>query len=115
MNKHALKVYGRLVEFLKDANKWAEADVELVELAANVRAEIDSLQEFIDLHGTTYEVITRTGEIMHKHRPQHQQLTDARTRYLTILRDLGLTPAARSKVQQVESEENVLDVLLGSK
>ena len=115
MNKQAKQIFKRLTEFLQDQNKHEAADVELIELAANVRAEIDTLQTFVDLHGTTYESITRTGEIMYKHRPQHQQLVDARTRYLTILRDLGLTPAARNKVAQVESEENVLATLLNNK
>ena len=115
MNKAAQKVYKRLTAYLREANKHAQADTELLELAANVRAEIDILQEYIDLHGTTYEAISRTGEVMHMHRPQHQQLVDARTRYLTILRDLGLTPAARNKVTQVEGEESLLDNLLSSK
>jgi P27 family predicted phage terminase small subunit len=115
MNKEAKKIYARLTAWLQDQNKYQAADVELIELAANVRAELDGLQAFIDKHGTTYEVVTRTGDVLHKHRPQHQQLVDGRTRYLTILRDLGLTPAARSKVGQIESEENVLDALLGSK
>tara|TARA_R100000353_G_C6345401_1_gene151645 strand:- start:124 stop:471 length:348 start_codon:yes stop_codon:yes gene_type:complete len=115
MNKAAQKIYNRLTTYLQEANKLAEADTELLQLAANVRAEIDGLQEYIDMHGSTYESITRTGEIMHKHRPQHQQLVDARTRYLTILRDLGLTPAARNKVTQVENEESVLESLLNTK
>ena len=115
MNKQAQIIYERLTEWLKDSNKHAEPDAELLEMAANVRAEIDTLQNFIDQNGTTYETITRTGETMHKHRPQHQQLVDARTRYLTILRDLGLTPAARNKVAQLESGDNILDALLDSK
>ena len=115
MNKAATVIYNRLTAYLKEQNKYADPDEELVTLAANVRAEIDALQEFVNLHGTVYECITRTGEVMHKHRPQHQQLVDARTRYLTILRDLGLTPAARSKVGQIESEDNVLDALLNAK
>ena len=115
MNKAAQKVYDRLTTYLQEANKHSEPDTELLELAANVRAEIDTLQTYIDKHGTTYEAVSRTGEVMHKHRPQHQQLVDARTRYLTILRDLGLTPAARNKVTQVESEESLLDNLLSSK
>ena len=115
MNERAKEIYDRLTAWLQEANKHAAADAELIELAANVRAEIDELQAFVNDHGTTYESITRTGEVMHKHRPQHQQLTDARTRYLTILRDLGLTPAARSKVAQIEAEDSILDTLLGSK
>ena len=115
MKQQAQEIHARLVEYLKDQNKYQDADRELIDMAANVRAEVDTLQAFVDQNGTTYEVVTRTGETVHKHRPQHQQLTDARTRYLTILRDLGLTPAARSKVGQVEGEESVLDVLLGAK
>jgi P27 family predicted phage terminase small subunit len=115
MNKAAQTIYDRLTVWLKEQNKHQEPDAELLELAANVRAEIDTLQDYINMHGTTYEAISRTGEVMHKHRPQHQQLVDARTRYLTILRDLGLTPAARNKVTQVDSEESLLDNLLQSK
>jgi len=115
MNKKAKVIFERLTFWLQESNKHQETDSELIEMAANVRAEIDTLQDFIDKNGTTYECITRTGEAMHKHRPQHQQLADGRTRYLTILRDLGLTPAARNKVAQLESGDNILDVLLDSK
>tara|TARA_R100001086_G_C11724509_1_gene227861 strand:+ start:56 stop:403 length:348 start_codon:yes stop_codon:yes gene_type:complete len=115
MNKKAEIIYERLSAWLQESNKYSEADNELIEMAANVRAELDVLQEFIDKNGTTYECITRTGEVMYKHRPQHQQLVDGRTRYLTILRDLGLTPAARNKVAQLESGDNILDSLLQSK
>ena len=115
MKEQAQNIYDRLTAYLKEQNKHAEADGELLTLAANVRAEIDELQAYIDDHGTTYEAVSRTGEVMHKHRPQHQQLVDARTRYLTILRDLGLTPAARNKVTQVEGEESLLDTLLAGK
>ena len=115
MNKEALIIYERLSAWLIEHNKYAEPDNELIEMAANVRAELDVLQDFINKNGTTYECISRTGEVMHKHRPQHQQLVDGRTRYLTILRDLGLTPAARNKVTQIESSDNLLDNLLSSK
>ena len=115
MKEETLIIYERLSAWLQESNKYAEADNELIEMASHVRAELDVLQNFIDKHGTTYECITRTGEVMHKHRPQHQQLVDGRTRYLTILRDLGLTPAARNKVAQLESGDNILDALLESK
>lgn len=115
MDKPTKQIFTRLTTFLQQANKYEEQDVELIELAAHVRRELDILQDYIVCHGTTYECITRTGEVMHKHRPQHQQLVDARTRYLTILRDLGLTPAARAKVNVVESDENELADLLSAK
>ena len=115
MKKETKEIYNRLTAWLNEANKYKEPDNELLEIAANVKYEIDSLQAYIDINGTTYEAISRTGEVMHKHRPQHQQLVDARARYLIILRDLGLTPAARDKVSQVESTDNLLDNLLQSK
>jgi len=115
MKKETIKIYKRLTAWLEDANKYKQPDNELLEVAANVKHEIDILQAYIDKNGTTYEAISRTGEVMHKHRPQHQQLVDARARYLIILRDLGLTPAARDKVNQVESNDNLLDNLLQSK
>lgn len=115
MNKPTKKIFDRLTQYMKAANKHEEPDAELLEMAAHVRNELNQLQEFVNLHGTTYESINRTGEVMHKHRPQHQQLTEARTRYLTILRDLGLTPAARARVTVVEQEEDELQNLLSAK
>ena len=115
MKQEALVIFERLTAYLQEQHKHEEPDCELIEMAANVKAEINELQDFVDQNGTTYIAVSRTGEQMHKHRPQYQQLVDARTRYLTILRDLGLTPAARNKVAQVESSENVLDSLLAAK
>ena len=51
-----------------------------LEMMAAVIHEIHVLQKFVNKHGTTYQVIGRSGDIYSKHRPEHQQLVEARHR-----------------------------------
>lgn len=51
-----------------------------LEMMAAVIYEIRHLQKFINKHGTTYQVVGRSGDIYSKHRPEHQQLVEARHR-----------------------------------
>jgi len=42
--------------------------------------------------------------LLTKHRPEHQQLVEARGRLLTFIRELGMSPTARNRVQ-IELDE----------
>lgn len=52
-------------------------DLRLEIMAATID-EIQTLQRFVNKHGTTYQVIGRSGDVYSKHRPEHQQLVEAR-------------------------------------
>ena len=60
-----------------------------IELLACALEEARDLQAYVNKHGTTYEVIGKSGDIYTKHRPEHQQLTEARQRVAQLARSLS--------------------------
>lgn len=59
-----------------------------LELLACTLVEARDLQRFTNEHGTTYDVVGRSGDVYTKHRPQHQQLQDARQRAAQLARGI---------------------------
>lgn len=111
--KHRRNAAARLLFRLLDkAGHIADVDRYAVRLTAAVLVEVEALQAFCDQHGTTYEVVGRSGDVYTKHRPEHQQLNDARTRLLALLRELGMTPAARRRIEREERTSDPLAELL---
>ena len=87
-------------------------DVFLVRLTSIVWCEMLILQKFVDHYGTTYEILSKSGDIYTKHRPEHQQLVECRTRLLTLFKELGMSPAGRSRVLvEVEELDEIAELL----
>jgi hypothetical protein len=59
-----------------------------LELLASLLDELRTLQKFVNKHGTTYEVIGKSGDIYSKHRPEHQQLNEARQKVAQLARSI---------------------------
>ncbi len=93
-----------LTHKLRTAGHLNPIDALLVKQTALVWVESERLQKYCDKYGTTYEVVGRSGDVYTKHRPEHQQLVESRTRLLTLLKELGATPSSRKRVE-VKSEE----------
>ena len=66
----------------------------------------------IDEKGYTYEFHNRDGGTMTKHRPEHQMLVESRSKYLVVLKELGMTPAARKRIEvDVEIDDELENLL----
>ena len=62
--------------------------------------------------GYTYEFHNRDGGTMTKHRPEHQMLVESRSKYLVVLKELGMTPAARKRIEvDVEIDDELENLL----
>ncbi len=66
----------------------------------------------IDENGYTYETVNRAGDTMTKHRPEHQMLVESRSKYLVVLKELGMTPAARKRIEVDVEIDDELEQLL---
>jgi len=107
------KAAARLIlRILDKAGHVGAVDGIAVQLAASLLVEVESLQRFADQYGTTYTVVGRSGDVYNKSRPEHQQLNEARTRLLALLRELGMTPAARRRIHIEQHETDELTRLL---
>ena len=69
-------------------------------------------QALIDEKGYTYEFKNRDGGTMTKHRPEHQMLVESRSKYLVVLKELGMTPAARKRIEVEVEMDDELEQLL---
>ena len=52
---------------------------------------------------------------MTKHRPEHQMLVESRSKYLVVLKELGMTPAARKRIEVDVEIDDELEQLLSYK
>lgn len=104
-----------LTSVLRKSGAYRPADGFLVITAACLYVELTRLQKDVNIYGTTYMVKTTQGDLVSKHRPEHQQLNEARSKFLQMLKELGATPAARKRVETTEVELDPLAELLATK
>jgi len=98
--------YDRIRGELIRAGHYHQLDEDTLQMAASLAVEVDELQRIIDEKGYTYEFTNRDGGTMTKHRPEHQMLVESRSKYLVVLKELGMTPASRKRIE-VELEPDV--------
>ena len=112
LTKKQLVEYGRIKQALRSARHIGELDEDLLRMAACLAVEVRELQEIIDEKGYTYEFTNREGGTMTKHRPEHQMLVESRSKYLVVLKELGMTPAARKRIELDVELDDELETLL---
>ena len=97
--------WGRLVEMLDRLGILTEADALALERLCDCYADILACRELIERDGRTYTTVTAQGDTLIKGNPAVAQLRAADAQFKSYLVEFGLTPAARSKVQVVDDEE----------
>ena len=101
-----------ITHILNKAGHIQATDGMIIQLCAQIYVECQKLQAFCLRKGTTYEVQTRDGELVTKHRPEHQQLSEARAKLLQVLKELGATPNARNRIEKDVQESDELAELI---
>ena len=104
--------YARIKEALRSARHIGALDEDLLKMAACLSVEVRDLQEIIDQKGYTDGTTNRAGDTMTKHRPEHQMLVESRSKYLVVLKELGMTPAARKRIEVDVEMDDELEQLL---
>ncbi|WP_188036009.1 phage terminase small subunit P27 family [Pseudomonas sp. EZ-C24] len=110
LTNEAQVAWGRLTVLLDRMGVLTEADGFALERLCDCYAEILALREIVDAQGRTYETTSTQGELVLKANPAVAMLADVDRRFKSYLVEFGLTPAARSKVQvkQNDDEEDPL-------
>ncbi|MBA1195553.1 phage terminase small subunit P27 family [Pseudomonas plecoglossicida] len=110
LTNEAQVAWGRLTVLLDRMGVLTEADGFALERLCDCYAEILALREIVDAQGRTYETTSTQGEVVLKANPAVAMLADVDRRFKSYLVEFGLTPAARSKVQvkQNDDEEDPL-------
>ena len=78
-----------------------EADWTALELLCMSRARVLALERFVQEHTTVYTVVNKDGEVREHTRPQFTQLRQEVDNTIKLLREFGLTPSSRPKIQTV--------------
>jgi len=74
---------------------------ELLDLAANLKHEVEDLQSTVDSEGITYTTVSREGNTMVREHPAHKCLQETRQRWFAVLKELGLTAKAKKALDAV--------------
>ena len=74
---------------------------------ACVEVEEHQLQEFVDIHGTCYQVVGKSGDTYSRARPEWQQLKEAR------MRKQALIARIENKMQGVAEEPTDVETYFG--
>ena len=101
--------WGRLVEMLDRIGVLTEGDSMALERLCDCYADILACRELIERDGRTYTVMTAQGDTLIKGNPAVAQLRAADAQLKSYLVELGLTPAARSKIQVTDGDEKPQD------
>jgi len=88
MSKQADKYFKQFCQSFPEDKMNHAAFVQLIRTYARMCAEEDELQAFVDEHGYTYTSTARTGDVLHKHYPQHGTLSKLRTQKTATFRTL---------------------------
>jgi len=78
---------------------------ELLDLAANLKHEMEDLQRTVDSEGITYTTLSREGNTMVREHPAHKCLQETRQRWFAVLKELGLTAKAKKALDAIGVEE----------
>jgi len=98
--------WGRLCTLLDRMGLLTEADTFALERLCGCYAEVLDCMKLVDKDGRTYTTSTNTGDTLIKANPAVAMLGDADRRFKSYLVEFGLSPAARSKVHGVNSDDD---------
>ena len=84
---------------------------ELLDLAANLKHEVEDLQSTVDSEGITYTTVSREGNTMVREHPAHKCLQETRQRWFAVLKELGLTAKAKKALDAMGVQEYDPDFL----
>ena len=101
----AKEEWRRLIALALRAQVLTEAERSIVEIAAAAYSTWRSALAVIRCEGMTYETTNTTGGSVIKPRPEVAIESDAWRRYKAAIVELGFTPAARSKVNAIDPNE----------
>lgn len=91
-------IFEQLVVILADMGIASASDVDVIALCASRLEEVEITTALVEDNGRIYETTTDRGSKMFRSRPEVAQRNEAMRHAQSLLAELGLTPAARSKV-----------------
>ena len=99
-----------LSNILFDMKVLTKADKLALELLSDAYSEYKKAKDVISKLGQTQEVTSREGNTKTMLRPELQIANQSFVRIFQLLKEFGLTPSSRAKVNALENQGNSTDV-----
>jgi P27 family predicted phage terminase small subunit len=110
LSKDGQKAFIELSNLLFDMSVLTEADNLSLTLLCDSYSEYKNAKEVVNELGTTMEVVSREGNSKLVIRPEVQIANQSFVRVFQLLKEFGLTPSSRAKVNAIENSSNTPDV-----
>lgn len=110
LSEDGQKAFAELSTLLHDMSVLTQADELALTLLCDAYSEYKKAKEVVNELGATMEVISREGNSKPTIRPEVQIANQSFVRVFQLLKEFGLTPSSRAKVNAIENSSNTPDV-----
>jgi len=110
LSEDGQKAFSELSTLLHDMSVLTQADELALTLLCDAYSEYKSAKEIVNSLGATVEIMSREGNSKPTIRPEVQIANQAFVRVFQLLKEFGLTPSSRAKVNAIENASSTPDV-----
>ena len=110
LSEDGQKAFIELSNLLFDMSVLTQADELSLTLLCDSFSEYKKAKEVVNELGSTMEVTSREGNTKSVIRPEVQIANQSFVRVFQLLKEFGLTPSSRAKVNAIEKQGNTPDV-----
>ena len=110
LSEDGKKAFSELSNLLYDMSVLTSADELALTLLCDAYSEYKSAKEIVNTLGATVEIMSREGNSKPTIRPEVQIANQAFVRVFQLLKEFGLTPSSRAKVNAMEQVAGTPDV-----
>lgn len=110
LSEDGQKAFSELSTLLHDMSVLTQADELALTLLCDAYSEYKKAKEVVNELGATMEVTSREGNSKSVIRPEVQIANQSFVRVFQLLKEFGLTPSSRAKVNAIENQGNTPDV-----
>ena len=110
LSEDGQKAFSELSNLLHDMSVLTQADELALTLLCDAYSEYKLAKEVVNGLGATMEVTSREGNSKSVIRPEVQIANQSFVRVFQLLKEFGLTPSSRAKVNAIENQGNTPDV-----
>ena len=110
LSEDGQKAFSELSTLLHDMSVLTQADELALTLLCDAYSEYKNAKEVVNQLGATMEVTSREGNSKSVIRPEVQIANQSFVRVFQLLKEFGLTPSSRAKVNAIENASTTPDV-----
>jgi P27 family predicted phage terminase small subunit len=103
LSEDGQKAFSELSNLLHDMSVLTQADELALTLLCDAYSEYKNAKEVVNQLGATMEVTSREGNSKSVIRPEVQIANQSFVRVFQLLKEFGLTPSSRAKVNAIEN------------